>query len=85
MNIIPIKELQNTAKISKMAHETNQPIFITKNGYEHLVVMSSETYKRDFIRNYVDEMLAKSEEDIKHGRLIDGETFFAQMKAKYGF
>lgn len=40
----PITDLRNTNEISKQCHESNEPIFITKNGYDDLVVMSSEAY-----------------------------------------
>ena len=42
--IIPIKELRKTMEISEMAHKEAQPIFVTKNGYSDLVVMSAEFY-----------------------------------------
>ena len=31
--IIPIRELKNTATISKYVQESNEPVFVTKNGY----------------------------------------------------
>ena len=31
--IIPIKELKNTAEISDMCHKSEEPIYVTKNGY----------------------------------------------------
>ena len=40
--IMPIKDLRNTTEISNIAHKEQEPIFITKNGYSDLVVMSSE-------------------------------------------
>ena len=42
--IMPIKDLRNTTEISNIAHKEQEPIFITKNGYSDLVVMSSELY-----------------------------------------
>ena len=44
--ILPIRDLRNTSEISEMAHKMQEPIFITKNGYSDLVVMSSELYER---------------------------------------
>ncbi|MEW5980269.1 MAG: type II toxin-antitoxin system prevent-host-death family antitoxin [Acidobacteriota bacterium] len=39
--IKPISDLRNKSKrISRLAHEANEPIFITKNGEGDLVVMS---------------------------------------------
>ena len=42
--IMPIKEMRNTNNISDLAHKEQEPIFITKNGYSDLVIMSSELY-----------------------------------------
>lgn len=44
--IMPIKDLRNTNEISNIAHQVQEPIFITKNGYSDLVVMSSELYNQ---------------------------------------
>ena len=44
--IMPIRDLRKTNEISEIAHKEQQPIFITKNGYSDLVVMSSELYDR---------------------------------------
>ena len=34
--IIPIRDLKDTAKVSKMCHESEEPIYITKNGYGYI-------------------------------------------------
>lgn len=44
--IIPIRDLKDTSKISDMCHETDTPIFITKNGYEDMVIMSMQAYDK---------------------------------------
>lgn len=44
--IRPVSDLRNHfADISKAAHETNQPIFLTKNGYGDMVVLSMEAFE----------------------------------------
>ena len=43
--IIPIKELKKTSEISEMCHEADGPIYITKNGYGDMVIMSMENYR----------------------------------------
>jgi len=43
--IRPITDLRNTTEISELCHSRREPIFITKNGYGDLVVMSIETYE----------------------------------------
>ena len=45
--IIPIKELKNTSEISEKVHASEEPIFVTRNGYGDMVVMSMEMYERD--------------------------------------
>ncbi|HYQ86584.1 MAG TPA: type II toxin-antitoxin system prevent-host-death family antitoxin [Bacteroidota bacterium] len=43
--IRPISDLRNKAnKISELAHKSDEPIFITKNGQGDLVVMSIAQY-----------------------------------------
>ena len=41
--IIPIRELRDTTKMSELCHSTKEPVFITKNGYGDMVIMSLET------------------------------------------
>ena len=43
--IRPITDLRNTNEISEICHAKKEPVFITKNGYGDLVVMSIETYE----------------------------------------
>ena len=43
--IIPIKDLKNTSEISDMCHKADGPIYITKNGYGDMVIMSMEIYE----------------------------------------
>jgi len=44
--IRPVSDLRNNfADISKTVHETAQPVFLTKNGYGDMVVMSMEAFE----------------------------------------
>ena len=45
MQIIPMRDLRDTNALSEKAHVKLEPIFVTKNGYGDLVVMSIETYE----------------------------------------
>jgi len=45
--IKPISDLRNKANtISELAHKSNEPIFITKNGQGDMVVMSMAQYSQ---------------------------------------
>ena len=47
MNMIrPVSDLRNNfADISRAVHETAQPVFLTKNGYGDMVVLSMEAFE----------------------------------------
>lgn len=65
--IIPIRDLKNTSEISEMAHKQQEPIFITKNGYSDLVVMSAELYERFASINRIDQAIFDAEREIEDG------------------
>ena len=45
--IRPISDLRNNfAEISRLVHESAEPVFLTKNGYGDMVVMSVELYEK---------------------------------------
>jgi len=83
--IIPIRELKNTASISKYVEETNEPVFITKNGYGSMVIMSIEVYEKEIAKRQMIELINDSLKDIdKADKKIDGTMFLNEMKTKYG-
>jgi len=44
--IRPVSDLRNNfAEISKTVHETSQPVFLTKNGFGDMVLLSMEAYE----------------------------------------
>ena len=81
--IIPIKELKNTAKISEMCHSTNNPIYITKNGYGDMVIMSKDYFDRTMQKVILYNALEESERDIKMGKIRDAEKAIEDLRLKY--
>ena len=82
--IVPIKDLRNTSEISEMAHRVQEPIFITKNGYSDLVVMSSELYDKFARINRIDQAIYESEMELEEGGVsIDLEDAFERLNRKY--
>ena len=59
--IIPIRDLKNTAAVSQMCSESKEPVYITKNGYGDMVIMSMEAYEHQQIMNEVYAKLAPAE------------------------
>ena len=65
--IKPIRDLRNTSEISELAHKIQEPIFITKNGYSDLVVMSTELYDRLTQINRIDQAIFEAETEVENG------------------
>ena len=70
--IIPIRDLKNTTHISQMCKESKEPIFVTKNGYGDMVVMSMDVYERTMYMNDLYEKLQAAERSIDSGDVSDG-------------
>lgn len=84
-HIRPITDLRNTNEISELCNKHNEPIFITKNGYGDLVIMSIDTYERQMGLVEVYKKLAEAEKQIAEGTpLLDGEEVFKKLRTKYG-
>ena len=82
--IRPIKDLRNTTEISELCHLSKEPIFITKNGYGDMVVMSMETYEKSLAKLDLYQKLAEAEAQITSGEeLLDGEEVFKKLREKH--
>lgn len=65
--IIPIRDLRKTSEISEMAHSNKEPIFVTKNGYSDLVIMSAELYDILVKISKIDQVISEAEREVKKG------------------
>ena len=82
--IIPIKELKKTSEISEMCHEADGPIYITKNGYGDMVIMSMENYEAVMRQLAIYRDIEISEKLIENGQTKDARSALKKMRAKYG-
>ena len=82
--IMPIRDLRNTSNISELAHKKQEPIFITKNGYSDLVVMSSELYDKFARINKIDQAIEEAEREINEGaKTISAAEAKKRLNRKY--
>ena len=81
--IIPIKELKNTANISEMCHDSLEPIFITKNGYGDMVIMSMELYESLNKKLELYKDIEISEKQISNGQYRSLDEALQMMREKY--
>ena len=65
--IRPVSDLRNNfAEISRVVHETSEPVFLTKNGYGDMVVMSIEAYERKQFESEIYFKLKEAELEAKN-------------------
>ena len=81
--IIPIKDLRDTTRISEMCNATNEPIYITKNGYGDMVVMSMAAYEQRLARIDMYAKIMEGKAQADNGQLLDGLSTMAGLKKKY--
>lgn len=81
--IIPIRDLKNTSEISDICHNTAEPIFVTKNGYGDMVIMSIEAYEQKMYMNDIYQKLQAAEQSISDGRVADGFEALKSIRKKH--
>ena len=68
-SIRPVSDLRNNfADISKVVHETGKPVFLTKNGFGDMVVLSIDAYEN---LQFESEIYFKLKEAEKEAKLTD--------------
>lgn len=82
-HIVPIRDLKDTARISELCHNTGEPIYITKNGYGDMVLMSMKAYEEKLLILDVYARIAEAEEEIKAGKMLDAKAALKELRAKY--
>lgn len=82
--IIPITELRNTTEISERCHARREPLFITKNGYGDLVVMSIEAYEEMIETARTDAAISEAEQEYAaDGVLLDAGEALSSLRKKH--
>jgi prevent-host-death family protein len=60
--IRPVSDLRNKfSDISRSVHETDEPVFLTKNGRGDMVVMSMEVYEQNLFESEIYLKLKEAE------------------------
>lgn len=82
--IRPITDLRNTTEISELCHARREPLFITKNGYGDLVVMSIEAYEEMVETARTDVAISEAEtEYAADGVLLDAKEALSSLRRKH--
>ena len=80
--IRPISDLRNNfTDISKIVNETNEPVFLTKNGHGNMVVMSIETYEKMQSESEIYFKLKEAEEESNTtSKRYTHDEIFAELR-----
>ena len=82
--IRPVSDLRNNfAEISRTVHETAKPVFLTKNGYGDMVVLSMEAFESLQFESevYFKLQAAEREADLTDKRYSSKEVLQAMREA----
>ena len=82
--ILPISELRDTTKISQLCNSSNNPIFITKNGYGDMVIMSMSAYEKYLSQIEMYNQIMIGKQQAENNELLDGPSTMTEIKCKYG-
>jgi len=84
--IRPVSDLRNNfAEISKTVHETSQPVFLTKNGYGNMVVLSMEAFQNMQFESEVYLKLLEAEHEAEYtNKRYSSKEVLKSMKEAIG-
>ena len=86
--IKPASALRNDyPDITRLARESRQPVFLTKNGSGDMVLLTMEDYDEKMALLELYEKLAEGEDDIRNGRyktLAEANAILDAKIAEYG-
>lgn len=84
LQIIPIRDLKNTSEISERCHAVGEPIFVTKNGYGDMVVMSIEAYEARMQMLDIYAKLATAQDQVENDQVLSATEALKGLREKYG-
>ena len=82
--IIPIRDLRDTSRLSEMCNESREPIFITKNGYGDMVIMSMAVYEERMAQLEIRDKILAGKAQADAGNLMDGPSALEEIGRRHG-
>jgi PHD/YefM family antitoxin component YafN of YafNO toxin-antitoxin module len=69
---------------SQLCHELNDPVIVTNNGENDLVVMSHEAFCRREALFRLQAKLAAADKQIAEGKLYEHDKVFSRLRGRVG-
>ena len=78
-----MRDLKNTVEVEKHCIKEQGSVYITKNGYGHLVVMDIEYYEKTLQKIAESKAVLEGLKDLKEGNTEDGVETMRKLKEKF--
>ena len=84
MTIRPVSKCQsNFNEIAELCRREREPVFITRNGYEDLVLVRAQDYARGIARLELYDKLAAAQRQIDTGiPVVTHEELFRELRER---
>jgi len=82
--IRPISDLETSLpEIANAVHETDEPVFLTNNGYGDMVVMSMEAWEEMNFENEIYQKLIEAQAEARSNpRRLSHDEVFGPLRQK---
>ena len=84
MTIRPVSKCQsNFNEVAELCRREREPVFITRNGYEDLVLVRAQDYARSIARLELYDKLAAAQRQIDAGTpVVAHEELFQELRER---
>ena len=83
ISIKPVSDLRNKFTEIEELVNRGKPVYLTKNGYGDMVIMSMKTYEEKMFILDVHNKLAEAEKELNEGKVLDGDASLKSIREKY--
>ena len=84
MVILPVSKCQsNFSEVAELCRSEREPVFITRNGYEDLVLIRAQDYSRSIARLKLYDELAAAQHQVDSGApVIEHDELFRELRER---
>ena len=84
---VPISDLKDTSAFTQKVKAAGEPVIVTRNGYESMVVLDAELFRRyrlETPEERLERLLDEAERDVAAGRVSDAREGLRRMRSRHG-